>query len=56
MNGELGGSARTVRVRSVEAPCPRLLGKRTQSCCSAPDGGLLAGCLPAHAIAAPSAG
>lgn len=38
MNGELSGSARTVGVRSIEAPCPRPLGKRTQSCCSAADG------------------
>lgn len=54
LNGELDNSARTVKGRSIEAPCPRLLGRKPQSCCSAPEGDRLAVSLPA--IAASSAG
>lgn len=55
MNGELGGSARTIRVRSIEALRPRPLGKRVQSCSSAPDRDLACS-LSAHSVAGLSAG
>lgn len=55
MNGELGGSARTIGVRSIEALCPRPLGRRVQSCSSAPDRGL-ALFLPVYSVAGLSAG
>lgn len=52
--GKIGSIFRAVCMKSIEAACSRLLGKRPQSCCLAPDRGLLAS-LFLPIVAAPSA-